>query len=421
MQIAVIGIGKLGAPLVAVLASKGHRIIGMDRNPEYVAALNTGKAPIDETGLTDLTTANRKRISATTDMSIAVNGSEIIFIVVPTPSKPSGEFSCDAVCDCVRSIAKEPIENKLIVVVSTVMPGHCKRLIVPAIEKTSGLVAGRDFSFAYCPEFIALGSVIQNMLQPDFILIGESDRKAGDKLEALYSSICENSPPVARMNYINAEIAKIALNAYVTTKISYANMLAEICEQLQGADATIVTEAIGMDSRIGKKYLVPGAAWGGPCFPRDDRAFCWMASQVGIGALIPKAAEEINQRQTDRLRELAYHACGGMGKVAILGLAYKPNTPVAEESAGVAVANELIELGVPVIVYDPQAMDNAKLGAGVQLAESMKQCVADAHVVLIMTPWPEFLALETESLTIDCWRIVDPAKVPNLVRIGAHG
>jgi UDPglucose 6-dehydrogenase len=429
--------------MAAVAASRGFNVIGVDVNQANVDALNRGEAPVEETGLAELIRANHSRISATLDGAEAVLASEIIFIIVPTPSLPAGDFSPQYVVEAIEVIGKALRLNdriRSIVVVSTVSPGTMDNAIVPAMEEASGKKNRAGFSLSYNPEFIALGSIIHDMLNPDFVLIGESPgynvenrlaldpdfrfisatrESSGNQLALFYKQLCENNPPIARMNYINAEITKIALNSYLTTKISYGNMLAEICEQFPGGDAAVVTQAIGLDSRIGMKYLSPGAAYGGACLPRDDRAFCHMAIMAGIEASIPAAADEINQRQAGRLAEMAIVACGGTGKVAVLGLAFKPNTSVTEESAGVAVADILAKRSVPISVYDPQAKATA-FAPNIQ-ASSMAECIDGAKVVLIMTPWPEFADLQTEATVIDCWRIVNPAKVPNLIQIGKHG
>ncbi len=423
MKITVCGIGRLGSPLVAVLASKGYPVTGVDVNREYVDALAAGKPPVEETGLAKLIAANRERISATTDILAAASDADVVFIAVPTPSLPDGSFSCEYAVEAARAIGEAWRDSgkwRLCVLASTVMPGHCEGLVVPALEEASGLTCGEGFSLAYNPEFIALGSVIADMLHPDFILIGESDERAGDMLSEIYSEVCGS--PIARMNFICAEVAKIALNAYVTAKISYANMLAEICEALPGADAVTVTQAIGQDSRIGRKYLAPGAAFGGPCFPRDGRAFRQMAASRGLSAALSEATDEINRHQTERLTDLAYHVAGSAGRVAVLGISYKPGTSVSEESAGVAVANALLVRGLSVAAYDPRAMATAhSLNPSAERTPSMAECVDGAGVVLVMTPWPEFGGLQTDAITIDCWRIVDPAKVPNLIRIGRNG
>lgn len=421
MKIAVFGLGKLGAPLVAVLADAGHDVMGVDVDVESVRKLNAGEAPVEETGLAELIAKNRDRIGATTDGQGAVRQSEVIFIVVPTPSKDNGAFSDRHVVQAARTIAmgmRRDSRWRLVVLVSTVMPGTCENQIVPALESMGGKPCGEGFGFCYSPAFIALGSVIHDITHPDFVLIGESDRKAGIMLNSLY--VGGWGGPVAPMNYINAEIAKLSLNAYVTMKISFANMLAGICEQLPAGDARTVLGAIGLDSRIGGKYLMPGAAYGGPCFPRDGAAFRRMADQCNAPCDLSEATDAINREQTQRLAERAWHLCGGQGTVAVLGLAYKPNTNIAEESAGVAVANELASRDVPVVAYDPQAGEDAnqRLFPEVFLYLSMAECVRDAVVILVMTPWPQFAELNAAMLAddprptvIDCWGIVDREKI----------
>ncbi len=422
MRISVFGLGKLGSPLAAVLADAGHDVIGVDVNQEYVRKLNAGEAPVEETGLAKLLAKNRERLSATTWGTDAARHSEAIFIVVPTPSLDDGSFSNAHVFKAVGVIGEGMARDKrwrLVVLVSTVMPGSC-HAIVGALEAASQKKCGEDFGFCYNPEFVALGSVIRDMKNPDFVLIGESDARAGAVLESLYVSVCGDDVRVARMNYINAEIAKLALNCYVTMKISYANMLAGLCEQLPGADAHEVAGAIGLDSRIGGKYLMPGAAYGGTCFPRDNRAFQLVATGANVPADLSVATVDINHWTNARLVEEAWHRCGGQGKVAVLGLAYKPHTNVAEESAGVAVANALHGRGVPVMAHDPKALPDAmpRLRIDMGLAHTMRACVKDAVVILVMTAWPEFAELDGSMLAddprptvIDCWGIVDPEKL----------
>jgi UDPglucose 6-dehydrogenase len=193
----------------------------------------------------------------------------------------------------------------------------------------------------YNPEFIALGSVIRDFLNPDFVLIGESDERSGQVLEGIYRQVCENDPPIVRMNFINAELTKLAVNTFVTTKISFANMLARICERLPGADVDVVTRALGLDSRIGAKYLKGAVSYGGPCFPRDNLALIATARKVGAPADIAEATDRFNRWQVGWLADLVWAYLPEGGVVGILGLAYKPNTDVVEESVGLLLAGEL--------------------------------------------------------------------------------
>jgi len=214
-----------------------------------------------------------------------------------------------------------------------------------ALERASGRVVGTSLGLCYSPEFIALGSVIRDMTNPDMILIGESDPRSGDRLAEISAGICENTPMIMRMSLPTAEVAKIAVNSFVTTKISYANMVSEICEALPGADAEDALRAIGMDSRIGQKYLRPATPYGGPCFPRDSVAVAALARSLGTSADISEATERINSRQMGRILDKVLAELPAGGRVGILGLAYKPNTAVIDGSTGVALAQLLLGEG----------------------------------------------------------------------------
>src|SRR5260370_4578130 len=270
-RVNVVGLGKLGAPLAAVLAGRGCGVIGLDVTKTLGDAPTGGKMPIVEPQLNELIAANRQRLSATMGGRKAVQESDASFVIVPTPSDQTGFFSNRFVLQAMATLGKA-LRNKtgyhMVVITSTVMPGTTGSEIKAALEAASGRKVGPDLGLCYNPEFIALGSVVRDMLFPDSILIGESDTKAGDMLQTIYLQMCENKPPVQRMNFINAERTKISVNSYVTTKISYANMLADICDRLPRADLDAVTKALGADTRIGPKYLKGAMSYGGPCFPR---------------------------------------------------------------------------------------------------------------------------------------------------------
>ncbi len=399
MNISVIGLGKLGAVLAAVMADRGHDVVGVDVNPDAVAALNAGRASVREPGLDDMIAWNAARLSATCDFESAVARTDITFVVVPTPSGPDATFSLQYVLNAAESIARALAKKTtyhLVVISSTVMPGSTGGEVLPLIERISERRCGPDFGLCYNPEFIALGSVIRDMSKPDMILIGESDPRAGALLEDLYGTVCPNHPPVARMNFVNAELTKISVNTFVTTKISYANMLAEICEKMPGADASVVSQAIGLDTRIGRKYLKGAFGYGGPCFPRDNKAFARFAETRSVDATLAKATDQVNQRQVQRLADRVLAVLPEGACVGILGLSYKPDTEVIEESQGLMLAKTLVAAGCRVVVYDPVAMDGARraLPDAVRFAPSMEACAAEADVLVIATPWEQFKALQ---------------------------
>ncbi|MEM1553204.1 MAG: UDP-glucose/GDP-mannose dehydrogenase family protein [Thermofilaceae archaeon] len=421
--LSVIGLGKLGAPMAACLAAKGFEVIGVDVDPHKVDAVNRQEAPVYEPGLAELLRSHGERLRATTNLEAAVAQSDATFIVVPTPSEPDGSFSLRYIvqaCDGIAKALRQKETWHLVVVTSTISPLSMDTVIKPYLEEHSGKRCGKEFGLCYSPEFIALGSVIHDFLNPDFILIGESDQKSGEVLATIYKQVCDNDPPVARMNFVNAELTKLAVNTFVTTKISFANMLARICERLPGADVDVVTQALGLDSRIGRKYLKGAVSYGGPCFPRDNLALIALARQIGAPADIAETTDRFNRWQVQWLADVVQRHLGDSGVVGILGLTYKPNTDVVDESVGILLAEELASRGISVVAYDPAGNGNAKriLGERVQFAETAQNCVAQADVVVIATPWSEFSSLPTEAwarhsrerIVIDCWRVLNNLK-----------
>jgi len=434
MKVAVVGIGKLGAPLAAVLASKGNDVVGIDVNAEAVRRLSEGEAPVDEPGLQELIDASRDRLSGATDIAAAADA-DVTVLLVPTPSDERGAFTNAYLLTALEGLG-QALERRdgyhVVVVASTVMPGSCEAEIRAALELASGRRVGETLGLCYSPEFIALGSVIRDMLEPDMVLIGESDPRAGDVLERLYGGVVENEPPFRRMSLVNAELTKIAVNTYVTMKISYANALADMCERLPGADVETVTDALGLDSRIGRKYLRGAIAYGGPCFPRDNKAFAVLARDIGAEPLLAEATDSVNLAQTDRLARIVQSRLSPGKSVGILGLAYKPDTSVIDESPGVALARQLSEDGISeVFVFDPAATDAAvrALGSTAHTTGSVGELLERSDVVVIATPWPEFAELPFDALegkdeptvVIDCWRLLSDetyGETIDIVRLG---
>ena len=433
MRIAVIGLGKLGAPLAAVLAAAGHDVFGVDRNPKFVADVNAGIAPVQEPRLQEFIDRTDGRLQASSNIVEAVKASDATMVIVPTPSGADGAFSNRFVLDAIAEVGaalKAVDRPHLVNIVSTVMPGSCDGDIRSALEAASGRRVGGGLSLCYNPEFIALGCVIDNMLRPDLVLIGESDETGGATLEGIHRSYLENDPAVQRMSLINAEIAKISINAYVTMKISFANGLAEICEALPGADAAVVSAAVGKDRRIGGSYMRGALGFGGPCFPRDGRAFMNLAQSAGTQADLAEATQAINQRQIDRIIARAERLAPG-GGIAVLGLAYKPDTPVIEESQGVAIALGLAQRGRMVRVHDPlvgSTEAQQALGDQVLVSASLKETLAGASAAVVATAWDGYAdigqlvgELSERVVVLDCWGKVRPSVSLDVHRIGRDG
>ncbi len=415
--ISVVGLGKLGAPLAACLAAKGMRVIGVDADPRKVEAINAGRAPLYEPQLEEFIRKANGRLTATSELGEAVAASEITFIVVATPSEHDGGFSLRHVLPVCREIGRALRAKPgfhLVVLTSTVMPGMTGGPVRGALEEASGKAAGRDFGLCYGPEFIALGSVIRDFLNPDFVLIGESDPRSGAILGALYQEVCENAPRAARMNFVNAEITKLSVNTFVTTKISFANMLARICERLPEANVDVVTGALGLDARIGTKYLKGAISYGGPCFPRDNHALAALAKEIGAPADLAEVTDRFNRTQVQWLADLVQSYATPHCSAGILGLTYKPYSDVVEEAPGLLLAKELARRGVSVVAYDPTCDPKRMkaLDSEIRWAETAEQCVEQSGVVVLATPWRECCAVPTKQwarhsparTVIDCWR-----------------
>ncbi len=432
-SVSVIGLGKLGGPIAAALAQRGFRTVGVDNDPRKVEMIGAGLPPIQEPGYEDLLTQTQGRLSTTTDLFHAVQQTDISLVVVPTPSDPDGTFSLRHLLPIMRQIGsalRQRTGYHLVVITSTVMPGDTGGPIRQTLELHAGKPVNQGWGLCYSPEFVALGSVIHDFLNPDLVLIGQSDARAGDVLETLATKAALTRPSVARLNFVNAELAKLAVNTYVTTKITYANTLAAICQQLPEADVDEVTRAIGLDSRIGSKYLRGGLAYGGPCFPRDNVALSALACQHGVEADLPEAVDRINRSWVDKLSRLVLSQLDAGERVAVLGMSYKPGSDVIEESIGVALARRLAERNVEVIVHDPAALQNAKLAlnGSVQYAESIDQAVHRAGTLVLTTPWPQYvenlpgvLARTPGKRVIDGWRCLNAATMDGICEYVALG
>jgi UDPglucose 6-dehydrogenase len=417
-RVSVVGLGKLGASMAAAAASRGLDVIGVDVSPTVVERVNAGQAPVDESGLAELIAAHRDRLRATLDVGEAIAGSDVTFVIVPTPSNEHGGFSLDLTARAFTQIGRalrRKTSYHLVVLTSTVLPGATRDALVPILEAESGKTAGRDFGVCYSPEFVALGSVIRDFLNPDLTLVGEIDARAGEMLERVYARILSGSAPCHRMSLENAELTKIALNTFVTTKIAFANMLADLCERIPGGDVDVVTSALGADRRIGRAYLTGAVAYGGPCFPRDNAALAYLARTLGTRATLAETTDAANRGVSERLLVRCLELIPRGASVAVLGLGYKPGTPVVEQSAGLHLANGLTAAGRRVIAFDPLVSPAVARAQHLDLAvaDSLDACLASASAVVITTRDHAFDPIELGRLitkgpattVIDCWRV----------------
>jgi len=289
INISVVGLGKLGLPLAILLSKAGHKVIGIDLSHERVDKILNLNIEPEPKIIEYLSGVLNDNLKVSSNFTGLVEQSEISFLIVPTPSNNDGKFVNDYLEEAIEQIILN-VKNKnhIICIVSTVMPGTCDYFKNDFIASRA-LNSGTKFEVAYSPEFVALGTVIDNMQNPDMILIGANDDQTVKTLEPILKSITLNAPKVMKMSLASAELAKISVNTFVTAKISYANMIAELAEKIPGANKYDILEALGSDTRIGHKYLQPGLGFGGPCFPRDNKAFSVIGDALNIDTELAKA------------------------------------------------------------------------------------------------------------------------------------
>ncbi len=349
--ISVCGLGKLGAPIAAAFAASRVPTIGLDTDEKKVKLINEYQAPIVEPNLAEYMEDSilRSNLRATTSVEEAVRLSDACLFVTPTPSLPDGSFDHTLLLNAIKSVAREAADQHrrkyLFIINSTVMPGFLEQRVAPELRRW---LHDYGYGLVYKPEFIALGTVIRDLLYPDLLLIGEDSYEAGAKTEALYRDLVLHDCQSRHMKLVEAELAKISLNVAVTMKISYANQVANVARRLT-ADPVKVLGAIGLDHRIGHAALRPGLPFGGPCFPRDNRMFQYVAKQIGERVPLSEATDTVNKR----LLHSVLVSVSEHGPIGILGMAYKPGTHITDDSPGFFWMRALGGLGRTVKTHDP--------------------------------------------------------------------
>jgi UDPglucose 6-dehydrogenase len=434
--VSVVGLGKLGLCLAACFAKRGFLTIGVDVEENFVKKINDGHTPIVEPGLDELIAElGGKQLIATTQHRDAIEKTNMTFVLVATPSNPDGSFSNRHVESALKSLASclkdsaKPYHH--FVISSTVAPGSTESSFIPIIEKYSGRKLNHGFTVSFDPDFVALGDVIKGFLKPDLIIIGESSVEGGNELEAFHQAVCESKPRICRMSISSAEIAKVSLNAYITVKISFANMLANLCESVAGADVDAITGALGADKRISPYYLRGGLPYGGTCFPRDTFAFINFAASHGYDAEMIKAVEKVNHYQNEHLVGLVMKSLEAVEEktVGILGLAFKEHTPVIVGSPAINLVTALLQKGVSIVAYDPLAMEATQglFDDAVQFVSSAQACLEMSGVCVVMNRLPEYIdsvetySLERKVVVVDCWRLIHTEKVPPAITLVGLG
>jgi UDPglucose 6-dehydrogenase len=392
MRLTVIGTGYLGATHAACMAELGHEVLGVDVDPDKIAALRAGQVPFHEPGLPELIQKHTAsgRLRFTTDYAEAGAFAEVHFVCVGTPQRKGSEGADLTYVDAAfTAIAEHAAEGSLLVGKSTVPVGTAERL--------ASLFEGAEI--AWNPEFLREGFAIEDTLRPDRLVLGVRSSHAETILRKVYAPVLEAGTPVVTADFPTAELVKTAANAFLATKISFINAMSEVCEAA-GGDVGVLAEAIGYDDRIGKKFLRAGVGFGGGCLPKDIRAFAHRADELGVSLAFLREVDAINMRRRDKVVALARELCGGSvlgARIAVLGAAFKPDSDDIRDSPALNVAARLRLDGADVTVYDPEALDNARkayplLGYAISAEEALR----GADLVLHLTEWPQFREIDPE-------------------------
>jgi UDPglucose 6-dehydrogenase len=413
MRITVLGAGYLGATHAVCMAELGHEVVAIDTDEDKIASLAAGQAPFYEPGLAELLERGLKsgRLRFTTSYEEAGSFGDVHFICVGTPQQRDGRGAdLTGVFSCAAELARYLRRRCLVVGRSTVPAGTAAK-VAEVLATTAP--AGRQVELAWTPEFLREGHAVQDTLRPDRIVLGVASRWAEGRLRGVFAEALGSGVPVLVTDYATAELVKVAANAFLATKVSFINAVAEVCDAV-GADVVKLAEALSYDSRIGSEYLRPGLGFGGGCLPKDIRAFAARSEELGLAALdFLHDVDEINLRARSRLVDLVTSLVGGSlsgRRIAALGATFKAATDDVRESPALDVAAQLVAAGAEVAVYDPQGADNARrILPSARYASSALDAAADADAVLVLTDWPEFSTMDPAPLqaVVAVPRIVD--------------
>lgn len=399
-NLCVVGLGYVGLITATCFARLGHKVIGIDKDLKKLGLLLEGNPPFFEPGLNELIKEGlaKNLLTFTRDMGMAVCESEIIFICVGTPPGENGRADMSQVEEAARNIAGNMDSYKLIVEKSTVPAGTAEK--IKQTIKLANVDGCASFDVASNPEFLREGSAINDFLYPDRIVLGVDSSKARNMLKELYQGF---DCPVLTTDITTAELIKHASNSFLAMKISYINLIADICEKVN-ANINLVADGLGFDRRIGRGFLYAGAGYGGSCFPKDVKAFAAMAEALGLNADLLKEIDRINEKRVSLILqkiEDALWVCKNKC-IAVLGLSFKRNTDDIRESPGIKLIRELIKKGSRVNCFDPKAMENARVELSdldlLTFSETPYDAAKQADALVIMTDWPDFTRCDFKTL-----------------------
>ena len=436
-SISIVGMGYVGLCTAATFASRGIRTIGIDIDQARVEQIRRGKAPLHEPQLDSIlkNVVRKKLLDATSDISVAAH-TDTTFLTVGTPSQPDGSIDLSYIKNATEDLGNALREKRgyhLVVVKSTVVPGTTNGTVKRFLEQSSRKTIGSEVGLCANPEFLKEGTAINDALHPDKIVIGSNDKKSASELAKLYRRFYgARLPPVILTSPEAAELVKYASNAFLATKVSFINTIANIAELIPGVDVGMIAEAIGLDPRIGGLFLKAGPGYGGSCFHKDLQALINYSQNKNYDPLLFRATEETNEQQANRVVGLAEKLLGSLSskRVAVLGLSFKKDTDDIREAASIRVINQLKNKGARVIAYDPMAITNTKkqLSEQIDYAENAHSALKGADCAIVMTEWDEIRRLRAKDFQaymktpnlVDARRIYNPEEFSglNYVSIG---
>ena len=425
MNIAIVGTGYVGLVSGTCFAEMGVNVTCVDIDKEKIARLKRGEVPIYEPGLDEMVLRNHRegRLNFTTDLAEVIDDVEVVFSAVGTPPDEDGSADLKYVLEVARTFGRNINKYTLLVTKSTVPVGTAAKVKAAVAEELAKRGAEVPFDVASNPEFLKEGAAIKDFMSPDRVVVGVESDRARELMSRLYRPFLLNNFRVIFTDIPSAEMIKYAANSMLATRISFMNDIANLCE-LVGADVNMVRKGIGSDSRIGSKFLYPGCGYGGSCFPKDVKALIKTAEKRGYKMRVLSAVEEVNDRQKSIVFEKLVRHLGGVEalkgkKIAIWGLAFKPETDDMREATSLVTMHLLTEAGATVRVFDPVAMDECRrrVGDAVEYAKDMYDCVLDADALLMLTEWKQFrlpswgviIRSMKRPLVIDGRNIYDPA------------
>jgi UDPglucose 6-dehydrogenase len=404
MKIAVIGLGFVGLTLSSVLASKGITTVGIDLDKEKCSKIAKGTPTFFEPNLKKTLKKALKKNLFITDKLSSINNCDFIFITVGTPQKKNGEIDLSFIKTAVRSVGKIISKNKkkpIILIKSTVIPGTMKDVILPILEKNSKKKAGKDFGLISNPEFLQESNAIRDTIKPHVIVLGGYRTKFMNNTRKFFSRFNPNTPIIIT-NHQTAEMIKYANNSFLATKISFINQIASICQAIPDTNIDDIAATIGLDPRIGNLFLNAGPGYGGSCLPKDMNAIINLSSKIGVKPTLLNAVERTNKLQISNIVTLIKRNIRKIKgkKIAVLGVAFKPDTDDIRDSTGIELVRQLMKLGANVTIHDPRALDNARkiFHSNAEYTTTISSALKNCQCVIIMTQWKEYEKIDNKTI-----------------------